>query len=216
MNETQYPHRIAYILIGPPTSGKTSQAIEIEEKLNLIRIRGADIVPDESQNREESRELVEDENFIPKFREKLAFLSKSRSGVVFDNIPRTEKQAKEIVNWANINNITLQVIVLDLTESEVVERAKQRIVCPACGESYHPILRPPNSKLVCDKDGSQLEPRPGDSDQILRKGYRKYKSEESKLLGILGKAANVFDVSARGTVIETADRIWKNLPLNDS
>lgn len=110
-----------FVLVGPPTSGKTTQAIFLEETTRAHRIRGRDIVPELSFALESERDIVPDDIFLPWLQEALD--NATNSSLIMDNIPRTAAQAKLLAEWADTNGVSLNVIKLDLNEDEGVDRA---------------------------------------------------------------------------------------------
>ncbi len=199
----------AFIFMGPPTSGKTTHTLFLGETIRGKILRGRDIVPELAATLESSRELVPDNIFVPALKE---FLGREVvPNIVLDNIPRSKEQAKAVSAWAKEHEVNLHIVRLDLTESEVIERAAKRLVCCECGESYHPYLKPAKQNGKCDKDGFKLVPRAGDNSDSLHKSYNNYSNLSNEVTEVLGGEAKTYNIPATGTVYETAERMFRGL-----
>ena len=193
----------------PPTAGKTTQTIFLAETTRARLVRGKDIVPELIHVLDTSRDLIPDRTFLPSLRVTLDSLTAGR--VVLDNIPRTTEQAEVVKKWGEGNGVNLHLVELTLSEEEVVGRVQERRVCPDCGESYHPLLKPPKEAEVCDRDGSQLARKNGDDPTLARKGYQHHQKLGSEILGVFEEVATIHRISASGTVYETARRMFTEL-----
>lgn len=199
---------IGLIIIGPPTSGKTAQAEEFANTLPGQLVRGSGVVPELVREHRDNRKLIPDEKYLPALSRLLDDIGKTN--VVFENIPRTREQARLLVEWARSAGTSLHVVVLDIPEEEVVERATQRLECE-CGATYNPIVKPSKVPGICDRDGKKLYIREGDKEEVVRRGYRNYRRLESELLPELGGGATIHKVSAEGPVEDVSVRIKEEL-----
>jgi len=193
----------------PPTAGKTTQAIFLVETTKARLIRGKDIVPELSHVLGTNRKLIPDATFLPILGETLDKLTASR--VVLDNIPRTRAQAEIVKEWGKDNRVALHLIKLDLSEEEAVERVRERRICPRCGESYHPFLKPPTEVGICDRDRTRLIQKQGDDPNLARKGFRHNQQLEATILQVFEGVATIHQVPASGTVYDTARRLFTRL-----
>jgi adenylate kinase len=202
----------AFIIIGPPTSGKSTQGIFIAETIKAQIIRGGEISPELSAKFAPTRNIIPDDIFIPALKKHL-FATDSPK-IVLENIPRTIPQAETVMDWAKANHINIHAIKLDLSEDEVVNRAAERLICPQCGESFHPLLKPPQKSDVCDHDGTNLNHRRGDDPHTIRKGFRDHEQIDEQLVTSLkSRGAILYRFSATGTVFETSRRLFGQLSL---
>ncbi len=200
------------VFMGPPTSGKSSQALLLVDAVKARLVRGRDVLSDLTEKYETGRELVPDGVYLSALENLLNSLVHEQ--IVLDNIPRTDSQSRLLIRWARNNNICLHVIKLGLSEKEVIERSQKRLVCPLCGESYHDRLKPPKVMGVCDRDSIVLCEKKGDKVEVVKKGYRDHKAADERSLVILKKGgSSIHRVSAEGTVLEVAGRIRADLFL---
>lgn len=198
------------IIIGPPTSGKTNQALHLQKTMNGFVLRGKDILPALAEQKESQRELVPDKVFVPALKRKLESLE--TPNIILENIPRTDRQAEAVANWAKKNHFALVVICLELSQDEVISRSQNRFECPECRETYHDQLKPPINKGKCDRHAEiDLKRRPGDKPELLKKAYDRYISFQQSILDHFGSSAEIYKIPASGTVANTSERLDKVL-----
>jgi adenylate kinase len=172
-------------------------------------VRGRDMVPGQEDRYGSFRQLIPDEQFLPSLQRKLGTINHN---VVFDNIPRTEPQATLMLSWARENLYRLWLVKLNLTLEQVVDRTEGRMVCPKCGETYHPLLKPEKDSGKCDADGLSLTKRQGDmSKAVIEYGYNTYSTLIQALLRVMGEEAKLIELDASGTVEQTYLKLLERL-----
>ena len=127
------------ILLGPPGSGKGTQAAFIQEKLNIPHLSTGDILRKAIKDGTElgnivkkimaNGELVSDEIVLNVIRDRI-ILGDCKSGFILDGYPRNVKQA-ESLNTAldeinkKINKIILLDVNFDSLKSRILNRNKE-------------------------------------------------------------------------------------------
>lgn len=122
------------IIIGPPGSGKGTQAKLLAEKFNLIHVSSGELLRAVAATDTPKGKLLKDimgrgelvpsETVLDVISEKLKSLDR---GFILDGTPRTVAQAEFMDSFFKENNITLnQVIVYDLADEEAVKRMLSR------------------------------------------------------------------------------------------
>ncbi len=166
------------IFLGPPGSGKGTQAKKIAEKFGFGHISTGDllrqlqkavyIAPDEQAAMKAMKEgkLVPDWLIF-----RLAFKAiesnlKKGLGVVLDGAIRNVSQAKEYQKFFVEKDLPkeVQVIEVSLPDEESYGRLAGRKMCEACGEIV------PKSQATsgeCPKCGGTLITRPDDSEEVV-------------------------------------------------
>ena len=210
---TEFIKNEAYILLGPPGSGKSSLTKDLVTRTQAQLVRGRDICPPELRKAHEAkRVMILDEQFIPPLVSKLEGLTaEGVEKIVFDNIPRTHEQAVVLVGWANTSGFRLNTILLSLTEAEVFNRALNRFICPQCENSYHPQAKPAIVDGYCDLDGLMLVRRIGDREENLTHAYSQHQATVEEVVPVLSVAGNLHQISASGTVHEVTRRVFDSL-----
>jgi len=168
------------ILIGPPGSGKGTQAKLLCERLGLVHFSTGDILRDAVEKATpEGRQakvymsagqLVPDElvNDIVRAR----FAGHDKPGkFVMDGYPRTLAQAVTFDEVLRDQALGLNgVILMDVADDEIVRRLGQRWTCPnpACKAVYHATFKPPQVAGKCDLCGAELMQRDDDKPDTIR------------------------------------------------
>jgi len=179
------------ILLGPPGTGKGTQAKLIAERLGLAHLSTGDMFREAvAQGTELGRrakaymdrgELVPDELTISMLQERLCQPDAQR-GVVFDGYPRTLQQA-EALDAALARQGRSADLALHVTASddEIVRRLSGRWLCKSCGAIYHELSRPPKQRGTCDECGSPLSQRQDDKPEVVRQRLQNQRPPEELL-----------------------------------
>ena len=120
------------ILLGPPGSGKTTQAQLLADRLGGITIATGDLLGDAVRNNTElgrkAREymdrgsMVPDEIILSLVEERLA-VPEAVAGVILDGFPRTVRQAREVQRLLAAEGERIKAaLLLDVPEEELVRR----------------------------------------------------------------------------------------------
>jgi adenylate kinase len=171
------------VLLGPPGTGKGTQAKLIAERLGLAHVSTGDMFREAVANGTElgkraktymdRGELVPDEVTIGMLGERIQQPDAQR-GAIFDGYPRTRPQA-EALDAALASQGKSADIALHITASddELVRRLGGRWTCPSCGEIYQEASRPPRQPGICDACGGRLTQRDDDRAEVVRQRLEK-------------------------------------------
>lgn len=192
------------ILLGPPGTGKGTQAKLVAERLGLAHIATGDMFREAVQQGNElglrakaymdRGELVPDEVTIAMLEERIK-QPDAQQGVIFDGYPRTLQQAQAL-DKALARQSTAVDAALHITASddEIVRRLSGRWLCSACGEIYHEQHRPPKQTKVCDVCGGALTQRDDDKPDVVRERLRRQRPPE-ELLAYYGARGSLVDIN---------------------
>ncbi len=171
------------ILIGPPGSGKGTQAQWIEKLYHIPHIttgnllRQAMIEKSSLGNAVEkfmhSGKLVPDNIIIAIVKEQM-LKTTCQKGFILDGFPRTLKQAQALANEKIPIDIVLE---LNVSVQEVVKRLSGRLVHIASGRTYHTTYNPPKLPNQDDVTGEFLTQRDDDQIHIIRKRLEIYQEK---------------------------------------
>jgi len=206
-------------LMGPPGSGKGTQAQRLVEKYQVPQISTGDLLRaavaagtplgQQAKAIMERGELVPDELVIGIIRERLAEPDAER-GFILDGFPRTVPQAKALDELLTDLDRPLQAaILLEADEEAIVQRISGRRVCERCGAVYNIYTNPPAREGVCDVCGGPLVQRPDDNEATVRQRLRVYREQTAPVLdfyrdqGKLKVVAGVGDVDTVFTALCT-------------
>lgn len=165
------------VLLGPPGSGKGTQAVGLAESLQVPHIATGDLfraeIASQSPLGRLANQFIAHGNFVPDeivndlMRERLSRLD--AIGFVLDGYPRTLEQAQSLESTLMALRRPLNIaLALEVPDDRIVERAVGRLVCPQCGAIYHLTSKPPKLMGVCDLDRGVLEVREDDKPSTVR------------------------------------------------
>ena len=180
------------VLIGPPASGKGTQAVMLRELLDLPHVASGDLFRENLKNETElgrqakvymdRGELVPDDVTIAMVMERLS-RPDCAGGAILDGFPRTMAQAEALDHAvAELGHEISVVPYFAVPEEELVERVSGRRLCRVCGGSYHVRFNAPQQPGVCDNDEGELYQRDDDKPETVRKRLEVYWEQTSPLI----------------------------------
>lgn len=108
-------------------------------------------------------------------------LKNAEKPIFTDGFPRTVAQAEAMLT-AGICPLVVEFYVDD---EVVLERSRNRIVCPSCGETYTLTeFNPPKLEGICNKCGSELVKRADDKEDVVRNRLDVYHKETYPVLDL--------------------------------
>lgn len=177
------------IMMGPPGSGKGTQAERFAGAHGIPKISTGDILREAVQAGTElglvakatmdAGGLVSDEIIIGVVRERLQRPDVDR-GFVLDGFPRTVTQAMAL------DDIVSQLdplIIIDIVvpDEELVRRLGMRRVCGQCGATMSGAAES-NQPAPCERCGGQLVLRSDDTEEVVRKRLSVYARDTRPLV----------------------------------
>jgi adenylate kinase len=180
------------VLLGPPGAGKGTQAETISDRLHLPHISSGDIFRENLKNQTEQGliaagfinkgELVPDDITIAMIRERLS-QSDCQQGAILDGFPRTAAQAEALSTMlSSINGKVISVPYLSVPENVLIDRLSGRWTCRNAGHVFHEKYCPPQTKGVCDFDGSELYQRDDDKPETVKVRIQVYLEQTLPLI----------------------------------
>jgi len=177
------------ILLGPPGSGKGTQAALIQKKYGLPKISTGDLLRQAVQEStalgkkaEASMRkggLVSDEVVVRMVADRIS-RPDCRKGYVLDGFPRNLHQAQKLDELEN----SLAEITLDirLSQNVLVQRLSSRRICSGCGLIYNLAVNMPDKIDVCDTCGGELVQRNDDQPDVIKERLKVYHEETEPLV----------------------------------
>jgi len=176
------------ILLGPPGAGKGTQAGFIKERFGIPQISTGDMLRAavregtplgvEAKKVMDSGGLVSDDIIIGLVKDRLT-QPDCANGYMFDGFPRTIPQADAMKDA----RVALDfVLVIEVDDSEIIERMSGRRVHPASGRTYHVKYNPPKVAGKDDVTGEDLIQRDDDREETVKKRLEVYHAQTKPLV----------------------------------
>jgi adenylate kinase len=198
------------VLLGPPGSGKGTQAGLVSRKFGIPQISTGDILREAIEQNSElgtrAREFVEGGKLVPD--EIVLSLVEERTakpdcaeGFILDGFPRTLVQAEGLEKILADHGAALDVVIfIDVSDGAIISRLSRRRVCPACSATYNLDSDPPREEGVCDKCGGKLEARVDDDPATVKTRLKVYRKDTLPLVKHYETDGLLRRVSGEGTV----------------
>ncbi len=195
------------VFLGPPGSGKGTQAAKLSEKLGLIHLSTGDMLREAVKRATElgrkaeeymkRGELVPDDLIIGLIQDKLRS-GELDGGFILDGFPRTIPQAEGLKQMLENNDISLyKAILFQVDDEEVVRRLSGRWYCPNCSAGYNYPAQMPRTEGRCDNDNTELQRRPDDEEAVVRNRLKVYLKQTKPIEDFYRKESILTEVPAQ-------------------
>jgi len=155
----------------------------------------------------EKGRLVPDEITIQMVLERLS-AQDCGSGAILDGFPRNLNQAEALDKaLAQQAKAIDKVVYIKVCEEELLRRLSGRWTCRNCQAPYHIINSPPRVWGKCDKCGGELQKRPDDTTEAIKKRLEVYFAQTAPLIDYYAQAGKLFEVDGEGSVDEVGRRV---------
>ena len=211
------------ILIGPPGSGKGTQANKLASSLNIPCVSSGDLFREHQSRGTELGNmaaeymskgiLVPDEitvNMVINWIESI----KQNTGFLLDGFPRTLAQAESLDSYMNPTNPIDIVLYIKVSVSELVNRLAGRCFCASCGATYHIKFAPPKIHNVCNHCESILIQRDDDKPEIVMNRINVYESETAPLINFYQRQSILKEINGEQTIDIVSQNLQSATALN--
>jgi len=208
------------ILLGPPGSGKGTQANRILSDFCFCQLSTGDLLRDAVKNKTESglkaKEMMDKGQLVSDQIVNDILISAIRSpqcvrGIIFDGYPRNSDQAENLGNLLKKEGRLLDsVIELKVNEEELYERVEGRRIHPSSGRSYHVKFNPPKTKDVDDITGEPLIHRDDDKKEVLKARIDVYNQKTEPVAQYYSNKKILKTVNA----MDSIDNVYSNIKNN--
>ena len=180
------------VLLGPPGSGKGTQASVLKERWGVAHISSGDLLRANVKGGTElgqrakpymdRGDLVPDELILDMMEKRMSEPDAQR-GFALDGFPRTVAQAEALEKrLAGIGQPLHAVIYLNVPEQELLRRLSGRRTCSQCNAIYQIYTMAPKVEGVCDKCDGTLIQREDEKEDVVRNRLQVYAQQTEPLL----------------------------------
>jgi adenylate kinase len=202
-------------LLGPPGSGKGTQAQRICEAFDLVHLASGDILRAEKASGstlgQQIRDFIDNGLLVPDglmielMKQKILGLKK---GFVLDGFPRTLPQAQALNRMLFDLDRPLELVLNFVVNPKVLSRRFEgRRVCPVCLSVYHIDSLPPKTPGICDNDGADLIIREDDKPEVVQKRIATYQETMAPLIAYYAQLGNFKTIDTSDSI----DAVTKNV-----
>ena len=218
------------IIIGPPGSGKGTQANLLAEKLDFYHFEMSKILEGLFKNKKINKAFsINGEKYSLKkekqlwdtgklcstlfviylIKDRIKRLFEEKKGIIFSGNPRTLKEAEEILPFLEklYEKKNILIFLLNLSEKQSVWRNSRRRICQLM---RHSILHTNETKnlTACPFDGSKLIKKSLDEPEIIKKRYEIYRQQTLPLIDFAkNQKFKVLDIDGEQSIVE----VFKNI-----
>ncbi len=207
------------ILIGPPGSGKGTQAKRIVDKLNIPHISSGDMLREAVSNETPLGKEVKSymtkgalvpDNLVIKMMVERIGQPDARSGFLLDGFPRTLPQSEALDKALIATNVRIDyVLLIKVPDEEIIERNTGRRIDLKTGKIYHLKFDPPPAEIA-----SRVIQRDDDLEETVKYRLEKYHADTEPLIPYYEKQDLVRKVSGVGSLEEVKERLFKILVVS--
>ncbi|MEC7887024.1 MAG: adenylate kinase [SAR324 cluster bacterium] len=205
------------ILLGPPGSGKGTQAQNITSEYGYIQLSTGDMLRAASSSGSkigmelktviDGGNLVSDEIVVGIVEERI-FQNDCAVGYMLDGFPRNKEQAKKLDAMLAGQNQKIDIVLRLLLKDEVVvRRIAGRRFHVESGRSYHVEYNPPEIAGKDDLTGEPLIQRADDNEEVVQSRLNIYHEQTEPLVKYYEKKGVLVSIDGLGTPDEVFAKI---------
>ncbi|CAL7939690.1 unnamed protein product [Xylocopa violacea] len=189
------------VLLGPPGSGKGTQAPLLKERYCVCHLSTGDMLRAEINSGSaigtEIKKLMDDDGF-----------------------PRTVPQAEKLDEMLKKRKTKLDAVIeFGINDNLLIKRITGRLIHPASGRSYHEEFAPPKEPMKDDITGEPLIKRSDDNAEALKKRLATYHTQTQPLVDYYALQGIHYYVNAAQSskdVFKDIDRIFLKKTQHES
>ncbi len=200
------------ILLGPPGSGKGTQAVGLTKELRIPHISTGDLFRENiSQGTDlgkkaksfmDAGKLVPDELVLEMLFDRVSRPDCAK-GYLLDGFPRTIPQAEALDLKLKQDS---KVIALNLNVSDdlILKRIEGRLSCKDCGHIHNKYFSAPAKEGICDKCGGSLIQRSDDNAEVVKERLSVYHRQTQPLVSYYTKKGVLANINGEKAPEEVA------------
>jgi adenylate kinase len=210
---------LVVILLGPPGSGKGTQAVKLSQKLGIPHLSTGDLFREnigkgtdlgkKAKTFMDAGKLVPDEIVLDMLFERVK-QSDCMKGYLLDGFPRTIPQA-EALDLKLAARAKIIALNLDVGDELIVKRIEGRLSCKNCGNIQNKYFSKPHQEGKCDKCGGELVQRSDDKEEVVKERLRVYHHQTEPLVGFYSNKAILTNINGERPPEVVAEDLFNQL-----
>ncbi|XP_003690324.1 adenylate kinase [Apis florea] len=180
------------VLLGPPGSGKGTQAPLLKERYCVCHLSTGDMLRAEINSGSvlgaeikkiiDEGKLVSDDLVVNMIDHNLN-KPECKRGFLLDGFPRSVPQAEKLDQMLKKRQTKLDAVIeFGIDDNLLIKRITGRLIHPKSGRSYHEEFAPPKEYMKDDITGEPLIRRSDDNVEALKKRLSTYHTETEPLI----------------------------------
>jgi adenylate kinase len=191
--------------MGPPGSGKGTQASNLASMLEVESVSSGDLFRlNLSENTDlglQAKTFMEKGEYVPDDITINMIMSWIEDplrdkGFVLDGFPRTLGQAQALDKYMIHKGGVDRVIFFNVEGPILVERLSGRLICSDCQKPYHKIFSPSSDTDICDDCGGSLYQRADDKKDVVANRLEVYLNETEPVIEYYRRLGILHEINA--------------------
>lgn len=215
-------NKLILVFLGPPGSGKGTQAKMISERFNIPVVSTGEMMRQEIKKKTAIGKKIESilasgnlasDDLTEELLDQRLVKKDARGGYILDGFPRNSNQLKLALarfKKTMSSDDKLLAIYIKVSDKEVVNRLGGRRVC-VCGETYHIKFNPPKKDGACDKCGKKLFQRNDDKPKVIKERLEVYYKGVSPIIEYFKKSGQLIEINGEQKIPKVQKDILKGL-----
>ena len=209
------------LLIGPPGSGKGTQAKFLVDQFTIPQISTGDMLRENVQNvtplGKETQKFMTDGQLVPDsvildMMEKRLDERDCSNGYILDGFPRTIPQAEGLDNLLDGMNQKLDyVVVMDVPDNLIITRLSNRRSCKECGHVYNLIFEPPANAGKCNECSEELYLRDDDNPATIQERLIVFHQQTAPVIKYYSNQGITKVIDSKGSIDAIRTEILNNI-----
>ncbi len=209
------------ILLGPPGSGKGTQAHRLAARGKLWYLASGELfrrsIASGDEMGQRVRQYVERGLLVPDNVTVAVVMShlaepEGQAGVILDGFPRSRPQAEALdAALKDRNQRVDRVLYLNVPLNVLEARLTGRWLCRSCTAVYHDVIHPPGEAGVCDNCGGELYQRVDDQLGTIARRLEAYTQTTVPLIAYYQQQGILREIDGHGSIQDITATLIREL-----
>lgn len=212
------------VLLGPPGSGKGTQAKLLETQGSWSHLSTGDMlrtaIKQGTELGKQAKVYMDEGNLVPdqlvigliQERVDLPSQGRAKQSFILDGFPRNVQQAEALDRMLKEQGRHVdRAVLFDISDSELVRRLSGRRTCVQCGAMYHIESAPSKTPGICDRCGKALVQRTDDQADVINKRLSVYHIQTEPLVDYYKKQGKLRVLNASDQTSEVSRQLVEAL-----